>query len=37
MSTEKDFMTQVKPTWCVGCGDFGIWSATRQAYAELGL
>lgn len=37
MSTEKDFMTPVKPTWCVGCGNFGIWTALRQALAELGL
>lgn len=36
MSTDKDFMTLIKPTWCVGCGDFGIWTALRQALAELG-
>jgi len=37
MSTEKDFMTPIKPTWCPGCGNFGIWAALRQALAELGL
>ena len=37
MATEKDFITNVKPTWCPGCGNFGIWTALRQALAELGL
>ncbi|MFA5022474.1 MAG: 2-oxoacid:ferredoxin oxidoreductase subunit beta [Patescibacteria group bacterium] len=37
MSTEKDFLTPVQPTWCPGCGNFGIWTALRQALAELGL
>ncbi len=37
MSTEKDFVTPIKPTWCAGCGNFGIWTALRQAFAELGL
>jgi len=30
-------MTPIKPTWCAGCGNFGIWTALRQAWAELGL
>ncbi|OGY46169.1 MAG: hypothetical protein A2731_01160, partial [Candidatus Buchananbacteria bacterium RIFCSPHIGHO2_01_FULL_39_8] len=33
----QDFLTPIKPTWCPGCGDFGIWTALRQALAELGL
>jgi len=37
MATEKDFITNVTPTWCAGCGNFGIWTALRQALAELGL
>lgn len=37
MSTEKDFLTPIKPTWCPGCGNFGIWTALRQALASLGL
>ncbi|OGY48128.1 MAG: hypothetical protein A2663_02575 [Candidatus Buchananbacteria bacterium RIFCSPHIGHO2_01_FULL_46_12] len=37
MATEKDFITKITPTWCVGCGNFGIWTALRQALAELGL
>ncbi|MFA6254874.1 MAG: thiamine pyrophosphate-dependent enzyme [Patescibacteria group bacterium] len=37
MAKDIDFMTQVKPTWCPGCGNFGIWTALRQALAELNL
>jgi 2-oxoglutarate ferredoxin oxidoreductase subunit beta len=37
MATEKDFLTPIQPTWCPGCGNFGIWTALRQALAELGL
>ena len=37
MADQKDFMTPIKPTWCPGCGDFGIWTALRQALAELNL
>jgi len=36
MATEQDFITPVKPTWCPGCGNFGIWLALRKALAELG-
>jgi 2-oxoglutarate ferredoxin oxidoreductase subunit beta len=37
MAKDTDFMTKIKPTWCVGCGNFGIWTALRQALAELSL
>lgn len=37
MAKEADFMTNVKSTWCPGCGNFGIYTALRQAFAELGL
>lgn len=37
MATQRDFMTDVKPTWCPGCGNFGMWTALCQALAELGL
>ena len=37
MLTDKDFLTQQKPTWCPGCGNFAIWLAIRQALAELNL
>jgi 2-oxoglutarate ferredoxin oxidoreductase subunit beta len=29
--------TEVEPTWCPGCGNFGILKALRQALAELRL
>ncbi len=32
----KDFETHKFPTWCPGCGDFGIWTALKQALVELG-
>ncbi len=34
--TTKDFTTHQFPTWCPGCGDFGIWTALRRALVELG-
>lgn len=33
--TIKDFETHQFPTWCPGCGDFGIWTALKQALVEL--
>jgi 2-oxoglutarate ferredoxin oxidoreductase subunit beta len=33
----KDFKSQVKPTWCPGCGDFGILASLYQAMARLEL
>jgi len=37
MSTVKDFETIQFPTWCPGCGDFGIWTALKNAFVEQGL
>lgn len=40
MSTQhtiQDFETHVFPTWCPGCGDFGIWTALKQALVQLKL
>jgi 2-oxoglutarate ferredoxin oxidoreductase subunit beta len=37
MPAPDDFMTPNTPTWCPGCGNFGMWRALRTAYAELGL
>jgi len=37
MSEEQDFTTPIKPTWCPGCGNFGILAALKKALAELGL
>lgn len=25
------------PTWCPGCGDFGIWTALKMSLSELGI
>jgi 2-oxoglutarate/2-oxoacid ferredoxin oxidoreductase subunit beta len=37
MSTAKDFETSQFPTWCPGCGDFGIWTALKNAFVAEGL
>lgn len=37
MPAPADFETPNKPTWCPGCGNFGMWMALRNAYANLGL
>lgn len=34
---EKDFNTSYKPSWCPGCGNFGIFIALKNALVELGL
>ncbi len=34
MSTVKDFLSPRKPTWCPGCGNFGIWNALKAALAN---
>jgi len=33
----KDFRSPVRPTWCPGCGDYGIWNAVKRALAGLDL
>jgi 2-oxoglutarate ferredoxin oxidoreductase subunit beta len=33
----KDFKSNVKPTWCPGCGDFGVLASLYQAMAQLQL
>jgi 2-oxoglutarate/2-oxoacid ferredoxin oxidoreductase subunit beta len=33
----KDYASPVKPTWCPGCGDYGILSAVKQALVQAGL
>ncbi len=33
----KDYKSEVKPTWCPGCGDFGVLASTYKALAELHL
>ncbi len=35
--TVKDYASPVKPTWCPGCGDFGILAAVKQGMVQAGL
>jgi 2-oxoglutarate ferredoxin oxidoreductase subunit beta len=35
--TLKDYKSEVKPTWCPGCGDFGVLNATYRALAGVKL
>jgi 2-oxoglutarate ferredoxin oxidoreductase subunit beta len=34
MVTVQDYAIDIPPTWCPGCGDYGIWNALKQAFAE---
>jgi 2-oxoglutarate ferredoxin oxidoreductase subunit beta len=36
MPESKEFNSTVKPTWCPGCGNFGMFEALKRALAELG-
>jgi 2-oxoglutarate ferredoxin oxidoreductase subunit beta len=33
----KDYKSHVKPTWCPGCGDFGVLASLYQAMSRLNL
>ncbi|RJQ50749.1 MAG: 2-oxoacid ferredoxin oxidoreductase [Actinobacteria bacterium] len=33
----SDYNTSVKPTWCPGCGNFGLWGAVKNALAGMQL
>lgn len=35
-TSPKDYKTERKPTWCPGCGDFGIWAALKASFTKLG-
>lgn len=35
--TPDSYKTGFLPTWCPGCGDFGIWMALKNALAKLGI
>ncbi len=37
MSEIKDFKSRIKPTWCPGCGNFGIWNALKAALANQNI
>ena len=34
--TANDYNTERKPTWCPGCGNFGIWAALKNVLAKKG-
>ena len=36
MPAVKEFTTPNKPTWCPGCGNYGMWEALKRALSELG-
>lgn len=35
--TQQTLKSPIFPTWCPGCGDFGIWASLKQAIVELAL
>lgn len=35
--TAESYKTSFLPTWCPGCGDYGIWTALKDALASLGI
>lgn len=35
--TPAGYSTGFLPTWCPGCGDFGIWMSLKDALAKLGI
>jgi len=35
--TLEQLATTVKPTWCPGCGNFGIWMALKNALVKLSI
>lgn len=35
--TSDSFKTGFLPTWCPGCGDYGIWTALKEAFVKLGI
>lgn len=34
MNIVHDFETNIKPTWCPGCGNFGIWASLKGALTQ---
>ncbi len=35
--TSASFATNKLPTWCPGCGDYGIWMSLKEALAKQGI
>lgn len=36
MPEPKGFNSEIRPTWCPGCGDFGMFEALKRALSQLG-
>ena len=37
MPEVKGYTTSNKPTWCPGCGNYGMWEALKRALSELDM
>ena len=37
MATIQDYTNDVRPTWCPGCGDYGIWNSLKRAFVRAEL
>jgi 2-oxoglutarate/2-oxoacid ferredoxin oxidoreductase subunit beta len=37
MPEVKEYTTPNKPTWCPGCGNFGMWEALKRAFSQLDM
>lgn len=35
--TQASLKSPIFPTWCPGCGDFGIWASLKQAIVDLAI
>jgi len=37
MATVQDFSNDIRPWWCPGCGDYGIWNSLKRGFVQAGL
>ena len=37
MANIKDYASPIRPTWCVGCGDYGILNSLKRALVKMDL
>ena len=37
MATVQDYSNEIRPTWCPGCGDYGIWNSVKRGLVQAGL
>jgi len=37
MTNNEQYNTRIKPNWCLGCGNFGLFLALKQAFSQLNL